>query len=56
MSKSEAETLIQQLIDTQSSKKTSEVVEKTQVPSFSRMKNKDREWLESSGLADLLKK
>ena len=56
MSKSEAETLIQQLIETQSLKKKSEVVEKTQVPSFSRMKNKDREWLESSGLADLLKK
>jgi Rad3-related DNA helicase len=56
MSKSEAETFIQHLIETQSSKKASELVDKRQVPPFSQMKSKDREWLKSSGLADLLKK
>ncbi len=53
---SKAKVLIQQLIATQTSQKPTKTMKKTQVPAFSRMKNNDREWLKSSGLADLLKK
>ena len=56
MSISEAKTLIHKLITTQTSQESYKPTEKSQIPPFSRMKKNDREWLESSGLADLLKK
>ncbi|MHA2202326.1 MAG: helicase C-terminal domain-containing protein [Candidatus Hodarchaeales archaeon] len=55
LSISEAKALIFQLIDTQTSQKPPKTLKKG-IPAFSRMKESDREWLESSGLADLLKK
>lgn len=56
MSISEAKALILQVIETQKSQKPSKLLKKEKSPAFSRMKKNDREWLESSGLADLLKK
>ncbi|MFX1546993.1 MAG: helicase C-terminal domain-containing protein [Promethearchaeota archaeon] len=50
---SETQALIQQLIE---SHITQHPEKKIQKQAFSRMKRSDREWLESSGLADLLKK
>ncbi|MFX1282034.1 MAG: helicase C-terminal domain-containing protein [Promethearchaeota archaeon] len=52
----EAKKLILQLISEQRLEKTSKLLSKTKAPAFSRMSKKDREWLESSGLGDLLKK
>jgi len=56
ISRLEAEKLIDQLISTQKSQEASKSLIKTDTPAFSRMKRSDREWLESSGLGDLLKK
>ncbi|MFX0172320.1 MAG: helicase C-terminal domain-containing protein [Candidatus Hodarchaeota archaeon] len=52
---SEARILINQLVRT-SSRETEILTKNSKKPSFSRMNKEDREWLESSGLADLLKK
>jgi Rad3-related DNA helicase len=55
MSISNTKALIIQMIDTLTPQKSSNTLKK-EIPAFSRMKKCDREWLESSGLADLLKK
>ena len=52
---SNAKTLILQMINTLTSQKPSNTLKK-EIHAFSRMEKSDREWLESSGLADLLKK
>ena len=52
---SEARILINQLVRT-SSREAEILAKNSKKPSFSRMNKEDREWLESSGLADLLKK
>ncbi|MHA2227348.1 MAG: helicase C-terminal domain-containing protein [Candidatus Hodarchaeales archaeon] len=52
---SEAMRIIKHLVKTQTQKKQTTQEERS-LQSFSRMREKDREWLESSGLADLLKK
>ncbi|MFW9903900.1 MAG: helicase C-terminal domain-containing protein [Candidatus Thorarchaeota archaeon] len=51
----DTKTLILQMINTLTSQKPSNTL-KQKIPAFSQMKKSDREWLESSGLADLLKK
>ncbi|UCG01757.1 MAG: hypothetical protein JSW11_19380 [Candidatus Heimdallarchaeota archaeon] len=55
LSISNTKVMIFQLIDALTSQKSSKTMKK-ETPAFSRMKSTDREWLESSGLADLLKK
>ncbi|MFX0049932.1 MAG: helicase C-terminal domain-containing protein [Candidatus Hermodarchaeota archaeon] len=52
---SEARILINQLVRT-TSKEAKILAKSSKKTSFSRMNKEDREWLESSGLADLLKK
>ncbi|MFX0087017.1 MAG: helicase C-terminal domain-containing protein, partial [Candidatus Hodarchaeota archaeon] len=58
LSSLDAKSVIQQLASSSvSDTKTKEPVEKNSVEKpFSRMKDNDRKWLESSGIADLLKK
>ena len=55
LSISETKALILQMINTLTSQKPLTTLKK-ETSAFSRMKKSDREWLESSGLADLLKK
>ncbi|MFX0125541.1 MAG: helicase C-terminal domain-containing protein, partial [Candidatus Hodarchaeota archaeon] len=55
LSISKAKALILELINIQTLQESSKTL-KTEITAFSRMKKTDREWLESSGLADLLKK
>ncbi|UCE13771.1 MAG: hypothetical protein JSV04_01020 [Candidatus Heimdallarchaeota archaeon] len=52
----EAEKLIVKLITLLKSNNRPESLKKERIPAFARMKNGDRKWLESTGLADLLKK